>query len=72
MRPGSEAARYATCAKADLLGEVYPVNPARDIVQGCKSLRIGRDLPTVPDVAIIAVPADGDREAIERMRRRAT
>ena len=38
-------------------GALYPVNPARDEVQGLKSYKSVADLPEVPDVAVVAVPA---------------
>ena len=38
-------------------GALYPVNPQRDEVQGLKSYKTVADLPEVPDVAVVAVPA---------------
>jgi acyl-CoA synthetase (NDP forming) len=62
-RIGGRPLRYMR--EAGFTGEVYPVNPARDIVQGLRSYGSVADLPTVPDVAIIAVPADATVSAIE-------
>ena len=39
-------------------GQVFPINPARLEVQGLRSYQSLRDLPEVPDVAIIAVPGE--------------
>ena len=38
-------------------GAIYPVNPSRDEVQGLKAYATVGDLPTIPDAAIVAVPA---------------
>ena len=62
-RIGGRPLRYMR--EAGFAGEVYPVNPARDIVQGLRCYGSVADLPTVPDVAIIAVPADATVSAIE-------
>ncbi len=43
--------------KQKFQGALYPVNPARDEVQGLKSYKSVADLPEVPDVAVVAVPA---------------
>jgi acyl-CoA synthetase (NDP forming) len=37
-------------------GEVYPINPARETVQGLQAFAGLSALPAVPDVAVIAVP----------------
>ena len=39
-------------------GTLYPVNPARAEVQGLKAYASVADLPQVPDMAIVAVPAE--------------
>ena len=43
--------------KQKFQGALYPVNPARDEIQGLKCYRSLADLPEVPDVAVVAVPA---------------
>lgn len=43
--------------KQKFQGALYPVNPARDEIQGLKCYRSLAELPEVPDVAIVAVPA---------------
>jgi acyl-CoA synthetase (NDP forming) len=62
-RIGGRPLRYMREAK--FAGEVYPVNPARDTVQGLRAYGSIVDLPMVPDVAILAVPADATVSAIE-------
>jgi acyl-CoA synthetase (NDP forming) len=42
---------------AGFVGEIWPVNPNRETVQGLKSYRSIADLPSAPDAAIIVVPA---------------
>jgi acyl-CoA synthetase (NDP forming) len=37
-------------------GDIYPVNPNRETVQGLKAYRSLADCPGVPDVAIVALP----------------
>lgn len=39
------------------VGELWPVNPNRDTVQGIKAYASVRDLPSAPDVAILALSA---------------
>lgn len=51
-------------------GEVFPVNPARDTVQGLRAYGSVAALPTVPDVAILAVPADATVSAVEACAQR--
>lgn len=46
-------------------GRVYPVNPARDVVQGEQAYASIADLPETPDVAVIVLPASRVVEAIE-------
>ncbi len=50
--------------KQKFQGALYPVNPARDEVQGLKSYKSVFDLPEVPDVAVVAVPASIAPQAI--------
>ena len=46
-------------------GPVYPVNPRRETVQGERAYASIVDLPTVPDLALLAVPAAATRQAVE-------
>jgi len=39
-------------------GNVYPINPKRDIVQGYKAYASLEDLPEAPEVAVLAVGSD--------------
>ena len=50
---GGRPIRYMR--EAGFQGEIYPVNPTRDEVQGLRSYPSVEALPKVPDVAIIAV-----------------
>jgi acyl-CoA synthetase (NDP forming) len=51
-------------------GGIYPVNPNRETVQGLKAYKTLADVPEVPDVALLAVPAalteQAVRECVER------
>lgn len=51
--------------EAGFKGEVYPVNPNRDVVQGIKAYAQLKDVPTVPDIALLAVPAELTLAAVE-------
>lgn len=50
--------------KQKFQGALYPVNPSRDEIQGLKSYRSVADLPEVPDVAVVAVPAQFAPQAV--------
>ena len=45
-------------------GGLYPVNPNRDTVQGVKAYATLADVPEVPDVALLAVPAALTEQAV--------
>ncbi len=49
---------------AGYAGEVYPVNPRRDTVQGVKAYAAIADLPVVPDLAILALPSSATKDAV--------
>ncbi len=53
-------------------GRILPVNPNRTTVQGLPAYRSVADLPEVPDVAIIAVPADHALPAVQALAERGT
>ena len=40
-------------------GNIYPVNPKDDIVQGLKAYKNVSDIPEVPDLVIISIPSVG-------------
>lgn len=46
-------------------GAVYPINPRRAEVQGLRAVPHLLDLPSVPDMAIIAVPGEAAVQALE-------
>lgn len=45
-------------------GGLYPVNPNRETVQGVKAYASLADVPEVPDVALLAVPASMTEKAV--------
>lgn len=45
-------------------GGIYPVNPNRETVQGVKAYASLADVPEVPDVALLAVPAALTEQAV--------
>jgi acyl-CoA synthetase (NDP forming) len=47
-------------------GDVYPVNPARETVLGERAWASLKDLPTVPEHALILTPADAAVEAVRQ------
>src|SRR5690606_31854438 len=47
-------------------GAIYPVNPRRRTIQGLQAFASIAELPTVPDVAIIAVGQDAVPDVIDQ------
>jgi len=45
-------------------GEIWPVNPNRETVQGLKAYKSLAETPGVPDVALLAVPASLTEQAV--------
>jgi acyl-CoA synthetase (NDP forming) len=45
-------------------GNVYPVNPNRETVQGLKAYKSLADVPETPDVALLAVPSSLTEQAV--------
>lgn len=45
-------------------GPIYPVNPRSPVVQGLTAYASVRDLPTAPDMAVLAVPAAATADAL--------
>lgn len=45
-------------------GPIYPVNPRNPVVQGLTAYASVRDLPTAPDMAVLAVPAAATANAL--------
>lgn len=45
-------------------GPIYPVNPRAGEIQGLTAYASVRDLPTAPDMAVLAVPAGATAEAL--------
>ncbi|MEI2417697.1 acetate--CoA ligase family protein [Orrella sp. JC864] len=50
-------------------GEIYPVNPRRETVQGLRAYPCLQALPAVPEVAVVAVSAQNATEVIEQCGR---
>ncbi|MEK9672563.1 MAG: acetate--CoA ligase family protein [Rhodospirillaceae bacterium] len=46
------------CLQGKFRGDIYPINPNREIVQGLKAYPSIKDTPTPVECAIVAVPAD--------------
>jgi acyl-CoA synthetase (NDP forming) len=61
-RIGGRPLRYLI--EAGFQGEIYPVNPRRQTVQGMPAYASVADVPTVPDVAMLAVPAAQTKAAL--------
>jgi acetate---CoA ligase (ADP-forming) len=53
-------------------GEIFPVNPNRPEIQGLKAYAAIADLPSAPDVAIIAVPAKSVLETVTALAAKGT
>lgn len=51
-------------------GKIYPVNPGRPEVQGLKAFPGIAEVPTTPDLAIIAVAGEEALRAVEACARR--
>ena len=59
---GGIAAGYL--ARFGFAGPVWPVNPGRDTVAGLRCYPSLRELPGVPDLAVIAVPAESVQDVV--------
>ncbi|MGK6320265.1 acetate--CoA ligase family protein [Sphingomonas sp. DT-204] len=62
-RIGGRPLRYLRASGFE--GGVYPLNPKRATVQGERCYARLGDLPEVPDLALLAVPAAATRQALE-------
>lgn len=61
-RIGGRPLRYLQ--ESGFKGQIFPVNPMRETVQGLKAFSSVTTLPEVPDVAILALPASGTVQAV--------
>lgn len=61
-RTGGRPLRYLI--EAGFAGPIWPVNPNRKTVQDVPAFASIQDLPAIPDVALIAVPASGVADAM--------
>ena len=67
---GSEAAQVVRqCRKLGFGGDIWPVNPVRDSIEGLDCRRRLDELPGPPDAAFIAIPAEASIEAVETLSR---
>ena len=62
--PGGRVLRYLL--SYGYSGEIYPVNPKRDLVQGRRAYASVADLPGRVDLAVIVVPAAAALEALRQ------
>lgn len=60
----------AAMLAAGFKGDIWPVNPKRETVQGLRCYASVDDLPGAPDAAIIAVPAKLVSETVEALDRK--
>ena len=67
-RIGGRPLRYMR--EAGFAGRVFPVNPARETVQGYTAYPSISALPETPDVAILAVPANATLDAVTQCAER--
>lgn len=72
-RPGSVGASlFHNIIEAGFTGVVYPVNPSWPSVGGVRCYPRVSDLPEVPDLAVVIVPAPGVLDAVEELGRLGT
>ena len=67
-RIGGRALRHLK--ECGFSGEIYPVNPGRDEVQGLKAYRSVDDIPATIDAAVLALPTDAVLPAIQACARK--
>lgn len=48
-------------------GQIYPVNPGCEIIQGLKSYKDVSSIPVIPDLAIVAIPAAKNLEVLTQI-----
>lgn len=53
------------CEKAGFKGTIWPVNPRRDTLSGRACFASVNDLPSVPDVAFVAIPREPTISTVE-------
>ncbi len=55
------------CRAIGYAGEIWPINPRRDSLEGLPCFRAVEDLPAAPDAAFVAVPAEATIEQVGRL-----
>jgi acetyltransferase len=72
-RPDSVGASlFRNILQAGYRGVVYPVNPNWKSVSGVRCYPTVSDLPEVPDLGVLIVPADGVTPVVEQLGKRGT
>ncbi len=65
---GEEAAKVIhQCLKLGFNGNIWPINPGRQTIEGIPCFRSVEDLPNAPDAAFAAIPADSSIEVIHKL-----
>jgi acyl-CoA synthetase (NDP forming) len=67
-RIGGRALRHLK--EAGFIGDIFPINPGRDEVQGLKAYKSVDDVPGRPDCAVLALATDAVLPAIEACARK--
>jgi acyl-CoA synthetase (NDP forming) len=58
------------CRRAGFAGEIWPVHPTRDTVEGLACFRDADALPAAPDASFVAVPASATVDVVAALARR--
>lgn len=69
---GSRAAAEVVrqCRKLGYAGQIWPVHPSRETLEGLPCYRSVADLPAAPDASFIAVPREGTLEIVAALAAR--
>ncbi len=66
---GTEAARVVRqCRKTGFAGEIWPVNPNRETLEGIRCFPSLSALPRAPDAAFVAIPAEATVGCVAELR----
>ncbi|HEX6705606.1 MAG TPA: acetate--CoA ligase family protein [Albitalea sp.] len=67
-RPAAEVVRQ--CRRVGFEGEIWPVHPRHDSVEGLRCWRSVADLPAPPDASFIALPREASIEVVAALAQR--
>ncbi|MBI3899304.1 MAG: acetate--CoA ligase family protein [Gammaproteobacteria bacterium] len=67
-KPAAEAVRQ--CKQIGFKGEIWPVHPRHESVEGYKCYRSVAELPSAPDASFIAVPREATVEIVTDLNKR--